>query len=312
MDNFRITKNPNFTPKNFVCFPCSFACSNKKDWKRHLSTTKHQLDNKWITKKPQKTPVQHWCRHCGKKYKYSSGLSKHKKKCLNKPGEENERIRFLEKKVKELQEDKKINIKLMETINGLVNIQKDSNENLQKTLQDILPQIGNYNNNRISINVFLNDKCKDAMNLTDFLGKIKISIADLLYTKENGYSEGISNILLKHLGDMKPTERPFHCSDKKRLQFYVKEEDKWEKDVKHEKMNKTIQAISVKQIKHLKAWEDEHPGYLEDDELTKEWQLMIHKMMGGTEDVERMKNTEKIKKNLSNSVDVKDELINKD
>ena len=108
---------------------------------------------------------------------------------------------------------------------------------------------------------------------------------------------------------MPPTERPFHCSDKKRLQFYVKDEDKWGKDQKNEKISKTIQKVSVKQIRHLKEWENAHPGYLEDDVLMEEWRNMVHTMMGGGDDLQR--SNEKIVKNLSSNVCVKDELLAK-
>ena len=89
----------------------------------------------------------------------------------------------------------------------------------------MMPNIGNNNNNTISINVFLNEQCKNAMNLTDFMDKVKISLEDLAYSKNNGYVKGVTNIFAKQLKDLKPTERPIHCSDTKRLQFYVKDED---------------------------------------------------------------------------------------
>ena len=221
--------------------------------------------------------------------------------------DERKRLTYLEAKVKEMELERKNTNDVLNVVKELANSHKQVNENLYNTLKDVIPKIGNYNNNKISINVFLNEHCKDAMNLTDFVDKIKISIEDLMYTKEKGYAEGISNIFIKHLTDMKPTERPFHCSDKKRLQFYVKNEDKWGKDRKNEKIEKTIQSISVKQIKHLKEWENQHPGYLDDDDLTEEWRSMIQKMMGGCEAT----NKDKIIKNLSNKVCVKDELVAK-
>ena len=189
----------------------------------------------------------------------------------------------------------------------LVKNQKDVNDNLHNTLKEIIPTIGNNNNNRISINVFLNQHCKDAMSLTDFVDKIKISIEDLLYTKEKGYVEGISNIFRKHLTDMKPTERPFHCSDTKRMQFYVKEADKWAKDVESVKIDRTIKDISIKQIKHLKEWENAHPGYLDDEELRSEWHGLVEAMCRPSSTTESCK----IKKNLGDTSEVKNELFGK-
>jgi hypothetical protein len=315
MDNFWITENPEKSGKKYHCKKCDYHCNDKKDFSKHLSTTKHKMDNGWITKirkNPENNSYQHCCIHCGKKYKYSSGLSKHKKKCthrLDYISEDKKRLEYLEAKVKAMEEEQKSTNEVLSVVKQLATNQKLANDNLSNTLKDVLPKIGNYNNNKISINVFLNEHCKNAMNLTDFVERIKISIDDLMYTKEKGYTEGISNIFIKNLNDMKPTERPFHCSDRKRLQFYVKDENKWEKDSKNEKINKTIQNISVKQIKHLKKWENQHPGYLDDDDLTEEWRSMIHKMMGGGEKTE--KQNEKIMKNLSSNVCVKDELITK-
>ena len=310
-----ITKNPQKSPKKFNCKKCDYHCRNKKDFNKHLRTTKHRMDNMDNKKSPQKSPEHHSCGDCGKNYKYRSGLCKHRKKCKKKQEKiDEDRLKFLEARVKELENTSlqhvdnsgSSNVSL-EVVRELVKNQNRANESLHNTLKEIIPTIGNNNNNRISINVFLNQHCKDAMNLTDFVDKIKISIEDLLYTKEKGYAEGISNIFRKHLTDMKPTERPFHCSDTKRLQFYVKEENKWAKDTKHTKMDRTIHDISIKQIKHLKEWENTHPGYLDNEELRGEWHGLVEAMCRSSSGSE----TDKIKKNLGDTSEVKNELIAK-
>ena len=348
MDTNEITKkSPIESNFKFNCKKCDYHTNNKKDFNKHLATIKHKrkhMDNIEIPK--CRTCSHYSCTRCGKKYMWSSGLSKHKKKCkspLKSPytgakkedkekAELHKKLAFLEARIKELELEARI--KELEkgsqqnvdssgsgivsevrdlfrnqnmTLTKLVKNQKDVNENLHQTLKEIIPTIGNNNNNRISINVFLNQHCKDAMNLTDFVDKIKISIKDLHYTKENGYVEGISNIFRKHLTDMKPTERPFHCSDTKRLQFYVREENKWAKDTKNIKMDRTIQDISIKQIKHLKEWEKKHPGYLEDEELRTEWHGLVEAMCRPENQIEG----DKIKRNLGDTSEVKNELIGK-
>ena len=167
----------------------------------------------------------------------------------------------------------------------------------------------NCGNKKMTINVFLNEKCKDAMNLTDFVENLKISLQDLEYTKEEGYVKGISNIFTKHLTDLKPTERPIHCCDKKRLQFYIKDEDKWEKDEENTKIDKTIQDVTVKQIKKLREWEDQHPGYLKDETLLMEWHHMLREIMGGGEDEEINRNKEQIKKKISETIELKNAML---
>ena len=157
----------------------------------------------------------------------------------------------------------------------------------------------NITNNKMSINIYLNEYCKDAMNLTDFLNTINISLDDLLYTKNHGYVKGIGKIFEKQLLDLKPTQRPIHCSDKKRMHFYVKDENTWEKDNDHNKIDKSIQCITMKQIKKIKEWEFKNPHYLTNEKLLMEWHIMVRAIMGGSQDGELYKNKLKIKKNLS-------------
>ena len=163
----------------------------------------------------------------------------------------------------------------------------------------------NCGNKKMTINVFLNQECKNAMNLTDFVENVKVSLEDLNYTKEHGYIKGISNIFVKHLKDLDPKERPIHCSDKKRLQFYVKEENKWEKDKANAKIDKTIEDITVKQIKRIKEWEKKHPDYLQNDKLLQEWHRMIQQITGSGEEVQK----EQIKKSLGNTIEIKDAMV---
>ena len=276
-----ITKTRQKRGKKFTCKFCDYSCRDKYNINRHYASTKHQMvtnDNK------NEAKTRHMC-ECGKEYKFRSGLSRHQKIC-NKTG--SSEILELCKTMKKLVEDNRQKTELMGKMLD------------QNTL--LIPKIGN---NKISINVFLNEKCKDAMNLHEFVDNVKVTLEDLNYTKANGYVKGISNIFVKHLTDMEPTERPIHCSDKKRLQFYVKDENRWQKDNVHKKINKSIQDVTRKQIKQLKAWEQQHPNYLVDDNMLAQWHQMIQKIMGGSNEKEREKNAVDIKKGISSLVDMK-------
>ena len=134
-------------------------------------------------------------------------------------------------------------------------------------------QNNTYNNytNKMTINVFLNEQCKDALNLTDFVENIKVTLEDLEYSKDNGFVNGVTNIIKKQLQDMKPTERPIHCSDKKRLQFYVKDNDKWQKDEDNKKLDETIRDVKLKLPISLTEWEKANPTYKTDPKLMDEW-----------------------------------------
>jgi hypothetical protein len=249
---------------------------------------------------------------CGKTYKTRSGLFKHKKKCpsivekldVSKNAKTklikstnideqfmnvNDQLKILEKK-KELAE---LNLKIAE-----INQRQIVNQTINNT---------NNTNNNMTINLFINEHCKNAMNLTDFVDNVKISLEDLEYTSQHGYAKGISNIFIKQLEDMPVTERPIHCSDKKRMQFYVKDSDEWKKDEKHENMDKTIDKISKKQFSRLKEWEKMHPDFLTNEKLTKIY-LELCKMAGVEVDDPAVNKT--IKKQISNSVKLNKEDMN--
>ena len=161
-----------------------------------------------------------------------------------------------------------------DTIFALAKENMKSNDKLVEVLSNNTGQTvyNNCNNqNNMTINVFLNEHCKDALNLTDFVQNIKVTLEDLQYTKDNGFVNGVTNIITKQLQDLKPTQRPIHCSDKKRLQFYVKDDDKWEKDVDNKKLDETIRDVKLKLPKSLTEWEKMNPSYKKDPKLMDEW-----------------------------------------
>ena len=304
--------------KKFHCKSCDYITCDKKDWKKHLLTRKHkktQIPDKIIKN------VEFVCMFCEKAYKYKSGLSRHKKKCKMNPenfcgkngnvtqklpSEANLKKGTTLSEKKEKQDD---DISLKEILMQQLKQQNETIELLKQSIETntkMMPKIGNNNNNTISINVFLNEQCKNAMNLTDFINQVQVSLEDLQYSKNNGYVEGVTNIFAKQLKDLKPTERPIHCSDKKRLQFYVKEDNKWSKDSNNEKIDETIYNIKMKQTLTLTEWEKLHPNYSQDPKLLNEWQQMLNNM---TEDVgQREKVKEKLKRNIAEHIQIKEAL----
>ncbi len=287
--------------KKFYCEKCDYSSNRESQWRRHLSTTKHKMDNMDNTLDNSKSTKRCFECVCGKVYKYNSGLSKHKKKCTlilkessNEKMEENPTTSSSKSGLS------------VEVLNKLV----EQNNTLMEKVIELSKdrQVINYQNcgnKKMTINVFLNQECKNAMNLTDFVENVKVSLEDLNYTKEHGYIKGISNIFVKHLKDLDPKERPIHCSDKKRLQFYVKEENKWEKDKANAKIDKTIEDITVKQIKRIKEWEKQHPDFLQNEKLLQEWHRMIQQITGSGEELQK----EQIKKSLGNTIEIKDAMV---
>jgi len=201
---------------------------------------------------------------CGNVYKYSSGLVKHKKTCLF----------ILKKDIEQYKEE------YDSKLNSIIALQKPTTIN-----------------NKVSINFYLNEICKNAINLTDFIENLKVSFEDLTYTKTYGYVKGISNIFVKQLKDMEPTQRPIHCSDNKRLKFYIKDDNQWNKDDTHEKINKSIDDLTCKQINLIKDWEKTHPDYKTSTPLLLEWHKMVQEVIGGLDNEKKQ-----IKRNIGTTI----------
>jgi hypothetical protein len=266
-----ITKKTQKTPANFICEQCDFSCSNKKDFNRHISTRKHKMimnDNE----KTQKTPIIFQCNKCNKIYKHMSGLSRHKKICLNNKVIENDETNM------SLDDDNKPDIKYKRILTTMIDENKDlknllieqqqynaeQHKQYTETINNIIPKIGNTTNNttnnQFNLNVFLNEQCKEALNIQDFMNNIQISLEDLKETSKLGYIEGMTRIFVKALQDMDITERPIHCTDYKREIVYIKDENKWEKDDDdNSKIRRSIRDIEKKNIQLLPKWQEQNP-----------------------------------------------------
>ena len=234
----------------FCCKNCNYFTSRKSQYERHLLTDKHKKiinDNNL----EQKVPNEFIC-ECGKKYNYLSGLSRHKKSCK---GEKKENV------IINNEENVDYKSMFLEMIN--------ENKELRKQISEMIPKIGNNNNSnntinnkqKFNINVFLNEKCKDAISMDEFIDKIEVSMKNLLTTKEKGQVYGISNIIMENMNKLSLYERPLHCTDKKRETLYVKNNE-WEKDDNKEHINKALKKVESKQLKNLNVWLEEHPNYM--------------------------------------------------
>jgi hypothetical protein len=333
----------------YGCKSCYLITANKTDYFRHLKTKKHlkQIFRKQKTpisfKKTEKTKKNantnfEFCQ-CGKKFKTRGGLWKHQKKCnieiidieksvskkcfqmfpnvsMTSTPSKTENKLSVDEELKHLQLQKaKLEVaKLQKEIENLDNPQTSTNSLTNELVETIGKIAGNNNcnnTNNISINMYLNDQCKNAMNLEDFVRNITVSLQDLDYSKQNGYAKGITNIFMKQLADLEPTKRPIHCSDKKRLQFYVKDDNKWEKDEDNTKLTSSIKSVGMEQVKKMAQWEKEHPNYMKNPDELEEWQKILENVSGGVNKNEVIKNQTKIKKELCKVVDIKDELKSK-
>jgi len=304
------------TPKNaeqFGCEKCDFKCSKKSDWERHLTTQKHEnLTNpNFLGTAPNERLFK--C-HCGKIYKHASTLSAHKKKC-------NEDASFEEKTVEDenviglfIKENTDFKYLIMEILKNNTALQKQ-NQDLQKQNQEFQEKIlsnsigntitgNNINSHNKTFNMqfFLNEQCKDAMNIAEFIDSFQLQFADLERVGQLGYVDGISDIIIKKLNEMDIYKRPIHCSDTKRDIMYVRADNVWEKETNsHDRVRLLVRQVTHKNIKLLPLWTEEYPQAKDiHHSLNDTYIGMVGQAMGGRGDIEENEN--KIIKKIAKTV----------
>jgi hypothetical protein len=302
-------------PKTYNCDACGIETSNKKDYNKHLLTSKH----KNRTNGGDLEQSKFICKKCNKIYKARNSLWYHEKICVNE-SEETDEIPPIIK----MNDDESIKILtnlVLEIVKNNSELQKQTNE-LQKQNQELNKQVldvcqkiqpaNNINNNNINshnktfnLNFFLNEQCKDAMNIMDFVNTFKLDFSDFERIGEVGYVEGISNIVIDKLNEMDVYKRPIHCSDAKREIMYVKDKDVWEKEnANNDKIRLALKHITKKNTDLIRPWAIAHPGVLNSDHrLSDKYQEMIIEAMGGNKKNKNMKEGEdKIIKKISKMV----------
>ena len=257
---------------NFICETCAFECSNKQDYTRHQMTAKHKHRTN-PNEKDQKTQRTCIC-DCGKEYKHRSSLCNHKKNCNNTPRDNEVTERNISEPPVVTVSDDKIDT-LSNTIVMLIkqNIElvKDNQEFKQllidqnKQMMEMAGNMGNNNNNNVNshnkfnLNVFLNEDCKNAMSLTDFVNTMNLTIEDFIQTGELGFIDGISKVMVERIHNMDLHDRPVHCTDLKRETVYVKDQDKWEKDDDKVRLRKAVNNVAKDNRSLTSEWMEATP-----------------------------------------------------
>ncbi len=312
----------NHANKMLTCEICDYKCSRKSDLDRHLLTKKHlkKASKKACKTRKTRTFVEFSCKFCGITYKHRPSLSRHLKKCKNVEFESAENANKMlicekeanKKSVHNPEKDleiKDLKIQLLEEKlkhkDEIIDILKTNKGNTTNNTQNF--DNNTFNTNNISINLYLNEHCKDAMNLTDFVDQIKVQLEDIMYQDRTTSAAGLTNIITKQLKDLAPTERPIHCTDHRRQHFYIKEGEEWKQKSGDKEMEQSVRKIQIKQLQALKEWEEAHPNFMEDDRLQKKYTKFMEKIMYGCGDQDKMsKNVKEVKKKISKDIMIKD------
>jgi hypothetical protein len=298
--------------KNFHCENCNFICSKKSNYDKHLMTSKHKNTDKILTNTDAENAenasvTNEFICECGNTYKHRQSLFNHKKKCqtLNINNDLNNiditDSNILVQLIKQNDEFKNLLIEqskaMIEQGKTIMELSKNSSNT------NILHSNINSHNKTFNLQFFLNETCKDAMNIMDFVDSIKLQLCDLENVGKLGFVEGISKIIVSNLNSLDETKRPVHCTDSKREIMYVKDEDKWEKENEtKQKMRKVIKHVTHKNSKLLKEFKTKYPGCEKSESrFSTAYDKLIIEAMGGKGDND-LEKEDKIIKNIAKNV----------
>ena len=329
-------KYNNFAQKScniFHCIDCQYKTRNKNNFQKHILTRKHENTTKLLQKlqddNTPKTPEMYVC-VCGKSYPYRASLYNHRKKCMKSRDSENiqktgdyrvgiDSGASIDNSLVSRGNSSKGELMIKTSETGeidyramMIQLMEQNAEfkNLlikqQDQIGELIPKVGNNNTSikqRFNINIFLNEQCRDAINIQDFLKQIEISIENLLLTRDKGLSEGLSNVFIENMNKLSLYERPLHCTDIKRETLYIKDNDVWEKDIDKTRIKAALRDISITQFKNVKKWMNENPDFKEDEKKQDQFISLIRSCSASLDTV-----NDKIIKRLCNSSYLKDKL----
>lgn len=287
-------KQQNAQKQIYECISCKYQTIRLGNYKKHLATQKHNNRTKTIDSDVN----THIC-CCGRTYMHKQSLNNHKKRC--------------QQQLIEYTADNEKDIDYKEMMTLLIK----QNKQLISHIGEIIPKIGNTNSNntnsnnvkqKFNINVFLNEECKDALTMNEFIDKIKVTLDNLIITKDKGIMEGISTIFIENMNKLSLYERPIHCTDVKRETVYIKcgentsnenmkVESGWEKDKENKKIKEALSKVSHMQWKALGKWVDKHPNWQNNSKEQEEYMLLISKC---TSDIVDNKHSDKALKRIYN------------
>jgi len=301
-------KNKPKTSQKYYCKTCDYTTCKKSNYESHISTSKHKkmsngnvLETNGNENKPKTSSDYFTCEKCNKEFKNRSGLWKHNNKCLGveencqQINKNNSNEISQETILSILKQNSELQHMLIEQNKTIIELSKNNSITYSNNNN-------NSNNKTFNLQFFLNETCKDAMNIMDFVDSIKLQLSDLERVGELGYVDGISNIIVKNLKELDITQRPVHCTDKKRDTLYIKDENKWEKDEEKKKMHKVIKKVADKNARLLPKFKEAHPDCNKSaSRFSDQYNKIIVESMGGPGDNDFEKE-EKIIKRITKEI----------
>jgi hypothetical protein len=298
-----------------ICELCDYKCCKQSDYLKHCSTRKHNLltlSEKSLTKK---SPL-HVCKQCGKEYNSKQGLWSHKKKCeiINNSNNDistHEPIKnYIMQLVEQNKELKNMVIERGEQQNTKINelsqmlAEQSKQIVVQNNIQNNIQNKTINNNTQFNLNVFLQEKCKDALNMNEFLETLQINPQSVEYTGIHGYVNGITKIFMDGLNQLDTYKRPIHCTDLKRETLYIKEENKWEKDTENNtRFKQALDTVVNRNMAQVRQWEDENPRCkIPETEEYEFYFVIARQSLGGGDHVVTARNNDRILRAIAGRV----------
>ena len=308
LENKKTTKTTINTSKNIIvfnCETCDFNCSKKGDWNRHIMTCKHK-NNSLTTNNTSTLTKKYECDKCNKNFNDRAGLWRHKKKCCLIQDSVTPQNIILN--ISDLQNDQTKQQQLVDYLMKENSEFKQLMIDQNKQMLELAKNAGNNNNshnttnnNNFNLQFFLNETCKDAMNIMEFVDQLQVSVKDLEETGRLGYSEGISKIFINGLKQINISDRPIHCSDSKREIVYIKDKNQWTKEDDNKSLlTNAIKHVAHKNMKQIREWTKVNPEYNDSSSKQNDRYLkIVSNSMNGSTEEEASKNYNKIIKNIT-------------
>ena len=292
---------------NFICILCDYTCRKKSEWDRHTMTSKHKNRiSPGFLEQEIATHTAFVCKHCNKQYTARNSLWYHEIKCgKHEENDSTTDTSLIVQLMKQNDEFKHLLVEQNKTIVDQNNKVFESHSQLiemcKQNASSITNSTVNSHNKTFNLQVFLNEDCKDAMNITDFVNSINLQLSDLEHVGKVGYVEGISNIIIKNLNALDVTKRPVHCTDPKRETIYIKDGDVWEKDEDdNKKLRKMIRSVAFRNCKNTRLFKEKYPECMKSESRYSDmYNKIIIEVMGGDPKINDIEKQNKIMKNIA-------------